>query len=71
MFLDKLIALSWANKLKTCGASVQEARLRNDFLYYLVKNCELGELRPPFAEKPPNGQLLNLLHLLVNKKKKF
>lgn len=62
---DKNIAIAWVNKLKSAAGSVHEARVRNDFLYYLVKSCTTGQLTAPFREKPPKGPLLNLLSLLV------
>lgn len=62
---DKAIAVAWVNKLTTAAANTDEAKLRNDFLYYLNQNCTSGELQLPFKEFPPKGALYNILNLLV------
>lgn len=62
---DRAVAIAWVNKLTTAASSIQEARLRNDFLYYLIQNCNAGELGHPFKENPPKGPLYNILNLLV------
>lgn len=51
-------------KLTTCNRSIEEMKLRNDFMYYLVMNVQNGELRPPFTENPPPGPLPSIAHLL-------
>lgn len=51
-------------KLTTCNRSIEEMKLRNDFMYYLVMNVQNGELRPPFTENPPAGPLPGIAHLL-------
>lgn len=63
---DRALAIAWVNKLTTAASSIQEARLRNDFLYYLIQNCNSGELGHPFKENPPKGPLYNILNLLVS-----
>lgn len=63
---DRELAIVWIHKLKSSASSIQEARLRNDFLYYLVKNCIAGILKSPFKERPPKGPLITIMHLLVN-----
>lgn len=52
-------------KLSTCNKSIDEMKLRNDFLYYLVLNAQEGELKAPFNEAPPAAPLLDLANLLV------
>lgn len=52
-------------KLATCNRSIDEMKLRNDFMYYLVLNVQNGELRPPFNENPPTGPLPDIAQLLV------
>lgn len=52
-------------KLTTCNRSLEEMKLRNDFMYYLVVNIQQGELHPPFTENPPASPLPNIAHLLV------
>lgn len=51
--------------MTTCTRSIEEMKLRNDFMYYLVLNVQNGELRPPFNENPPPGALPAIAHLLV------
>lgn len=53
-------------KLATCNKSIDEMRLRNDFMYYLVLNVQNCELRAPFNENPPSGPLPDLAQLLVS-----
>lgn len=52
-------------KLATCNRSLEERKLRNDFMYYLVVNIQQGELQPPFTEPPPTSPLPDIAHLLV------
>ncbi|XP_055844002.1 uncharacterized protein LOC129910594 [Episyrphus balteatus] len=69
---DKRLAIAWINKLKSESSSIEEAYLRNDFLYYLVQSVEVGCLKPPFDQKPPNGRILSLKNVLpVNIKAKL
>lgn len=58
--------IRWMRKLIACRRSVEEMKLRNDFMYYLVLNVQNRDLRPPFHESPPPGPLPELSHLLVN-----
>ncbi|KAL1488655.1 hypothetical protein ABEB36_014455 [Hypothenemus hampei] len=51
-------------KLATCNRSIEEMKLRNDFMYYLVVNIQQGELLPPFTEPPPQSPLPDITHLL-------
>ncbi|XP_065087229.1 uncharacterized protein LOC135708962 [Ochlerotatus camptorhynchus] len=55
---------AWLHKLSTTNQSLEEVRLRNDFLFYLSRNCEEGTLLPPFDQKPPPGYVLNATHLM-------
>lgn len=57
---------AWIQKLTTTNQSMEEVRLRNDFLFYLARNCEEGTLMPPFDQRPPAGYVLNSTHLMVN-----
>lgn len=59
--------MRWMRKLSTCNKSIDEMKLRNDFLYYLVLNAQEGELKAPFNETPPNGPLLELARMLVSR----
>lgn len=54
-------------KLSTCNKSVDEMKLRNDFIYYLVLNAQEGELKAPFNEAPPTGPLLECAKMLVRR----
>ncbi|XP_076256799.1 uncharacterized protein LOC143194095 isoform X2 [Rhynchophorus ferrugineus] len=62
--LDKHKAIRWMKKLATCNKSIEEMKLRNDFMYYLVVNIQQGELQPPFTEPPPTSPLPDIAHLL-------
>lgn len=62
---ERAIAIAWVNKLTTSAANEKEAKLRNDFMYYLNTTCGNGELVAPFNENPPKGPLFNILNLLV------
>lgn len=65
-FVDRQLICLWQEKLSNCGQqSLREARLRNDFLYYLCRCCTDGQLAAPFTTPPPKGKLLNSQHLLV------
>ena len=61
------IASAWISKLKHVNQSVEEARLRNDFMYYLNLNCEKGQLLPPFDQMPPNNLVLDPTFLMAQK----
>lgn len=65
LLVDRQRAVRWMRKLATCNHSVNEMKLRNDFMYYLVLNVQNGELKPPFTDNPPSGALPALAHLLV------
>lgn len=62
---DRQKAVRWMRKLTTCNRCIEEMKLRNDFMYYLVLNVQNGELRPPFTDNPPHGALPAIAHLLV------
>lgn len=68
---DRQKAVRWMRKLATCNKSIEEMKLRNDFMYYLVLNVQNGELRPPFDEYPPSGPLPDIAQLLVRFKTDF
>ncbi|XP_058451462.1 uncharacterized protein LOC131430466 [Malaya genurostris] len=55
---------AWLHKLSNTNQSLEEIRLRNDFLFYLSRNCEDGNLLPPFDQKPPAGYALDATHLM-------
>lgn len=60
------LAFDWLNKLIIVTDNVEEVRLRNDFMHYLVKSCINGQLDPPFDEKPPSkGSFLSMSKLMV------
>ncbi|XP_056634147.1 uncharacterized protein LOC130443494 [Diorhabda sublineata] len=61
---DRQKAIKWMKKLTNCNRSIEEMKLRNDFMYYLVVNIQQGELQPPFTENPPSSTLPNIAHLL-------
>ncbi|KAJ8933848.1 hypothetical protein NQ314_013770 [Rhamnusium bicolor] len=63
---DRQKAVKWMKKLTTCNRSIEEMKLRNDFMYYLVVNIQQGELHPPFTENPPTSPLPNIANLLVS-----
>ena len=44
-------------KLASCNRNIEEMRVRNDLMYYLVLNVQKGELKPPFTDSPPQGPL--------------
>lgn len=52
-------------KLASCNRTVEEMKMRNDFMYYLVLNVDAGELKKPFTDDPPS-ELVSLAHLLVS-----
>ncbi|CAH1116287.1 unnamed protein product [Phaedon cochleariae] len=61
---DRQKAVKWMKKLATCNRSIEEMKLRNDFMYYLVVNIQQGELQPPFTDNPPTSPLPNIANLL-------
>ncbi|XP_030745203.1 uncharacterized protein LOC115874245 [Sitophilus oryzae] len=61
---DRQKAVRWMKKLATCNKSIEEMKLRNDFMYYLVVNIQQGELQPPFTDPPPASALPDIAHLL-------
>lgn len=67
----RLTAVSWLNKLKIAGRDLEEARIRNDFLFYLMTSLENGVLEQPFDQTPPNVAFLELKSLLVRISLKF
>lgn len=63
---DRQKAVKWMKKLTTCNRTMEEMKLRNDFMYYLVINIQQGELQIPFTDNPPTGPLPNIANLLVS-----
>uniref|UniRef100_A0A8D9BT53 DUF4485 domain-containing protein n=1 Tax=Cacopsylla melanoneura TaxID=428564 RepID=A0A8D9BT53_9HEMI len=62
---DRQKASKWMRKLLSCAQTIEEMKLRNDFMYYLVLNLQAGELQAPFTlSPPPPGPLGSLLSLL-------
>ncbi|KAL3273079.1 hypothetical protein HHI36_014534 [Cryptolaemus montrouzieri] len=61
---DRHKAVRWMRKLAQCNRSLEEMKLRNDFMYYLVINIQSGELQPPFVDNPPQAPLPTIAHLL-------
>ncbi|RZC41248.1 uncharacterized protein BDFB_006841 [Asbolus verrucosus] len=61
---DKTKATRWMKKLSSCNRTVNEIKLRNDFMYYLIVNIQHGELQSPFNENPPQKPLPSIAHLL-------
>lgn len=51
-------------KLKQQARTFEEARLRNDFLFYLMTALEHASLDSPFDELPPDVPLLEMKQLL-------
>lgn len=63
---DRQNAVKWMKKLTTCNRTIEEMKLRNDFMYYLVINIQQGELQTPFTDNPPTSPLPNIANLLVS-----
>ncbi|CAH1108240.1 unnamed protein product [Psylliodes chrysocephalus] len=61
---DRQKAVKWMKKLTNCNRSIEEMKLRNDFMYYLVVNIQQGQLQAPFTENPPPSALPSIAHLL-------
>ncbi|KAK2582779.1 hypothetical protein KPH14_005044 [Odynerus spinipes] len=61
---DRQTVVKWLRFLKNSARSVDEMRLRNDFMYFLVLNVQGGELKAPFNKPPPNKSLLSMAKLL-------
>ncbi|KAF7393256.1 hypothetical protein HZH66_009089 [Vespula vulgaris] len=61
---DRQTAVRWLRFLKNCAKSMNEMKLRNDFMYFLVLNVQEGELKEPFNKPPPNQPLLTMTNLL-------
>lgn len=62
---NRRIVEAWIEKLSTTNQSLEEIRLRNDFLFFLSRNCEDGTLQSPFDQRPSAGYELNLSNLPV------
>ncbi|XP_055547989.1 uncharacterized protein LOC129731765 [Wyeomyia smithii] len=63
---QRRIVEAWIHKLHRTNQSLEEVRLRNDFLFYLARNCEDGTLLPPFDQRPEDGYVLNASHLMAH-----
>ncbi|CAH0564825.1 unnamed protein product [Brassicogethes aeneus] len=61
---DRQKVVRWMRKLASSNRTVQEMKLRNDFMYYLISNIQRGNLEPPFTDHPPTSPLPNIQHLL-------
>lgn len=57
LFSDFCRVREWIKKLGKSHKTLNELRLRNDFIYYLARNVENGILEPPFNEDPPQKSL--------------
>ncbi|XP_014255037.1 uncharacterized protein LOC106669808 [Cimex lectularius] len=57
-------AMGWLKKLVHSNRTIDEMKLRNDFLYHLVLNINNGKLEPPFDKNPPSGPLTAIAQLL-------
>ncbi|KAI4478469.1 hypothetical protein M0804_011792 [Polistes exclamans] len=61
---DRQIVVRWLRFLKNCTKSIDEMKLRNNFMHFLVLNVQEGELKTPFNKPPPNQSLLSMTNLL-------
>ncbi|KAI4498217.1 hypothetical protein M0802_006703 [Mischocyttarus mexicanus] len=61
---DRQTVVRWLRFLKNCTKSIDEMKLRNDFMYYLVLNVQEGELKTPFNKPPPNQSLITMKNML-------
>ncbi|XP_063706748.1 uncharacterized protein LOC134835735 [Culicoides brevitarsis] len=61
---NRIIPVHWMQKLKMQARSFEEARLRNDFLFYLMSALENASLDSPFDQMPPDVPLLEMKELL-------
>ncbi|XP_018335228.1 uncharacterized protein LOC108744122 [Agrilus planipennis] len=61
---DRQKVVRWMRKLSTSNRTIDEMKLRNDFMYYLVMNLQTMELSPPFNDNPPPCPLQTIAHLL-------
>ena len=65
-FSDQMLIKQWMKKLITTeDRRLDELEVRRDFLYYLTRCCEQGELRAPFNSPPPSGRIIHERSLLV------
>lgn len=62
---SRVIPIAWLQKLKLQANSFEEARLRNDFLFYLMSALENTSLDSPFDEVPPDVSVVEMKGLLV------
>ena len=61
---DRKLALQWLHKLSTCNKTLEDLKLRNEFMYHLVSGLRAGELCPPFDAPPPDVGLSCIAHML-------
>ncbi|XP_019867039.1 uncharacterized protein LOC109596028 [Aethina tumida] len=61
---DRQKVVRWMRKLASSNRTVQEMKLRNDFMYYLISNIQRGFLEAPFTDHPPTSPLPNISNLL-------
>lgn len=51
-------------KLKNAATDVAEARIRNDFMNYLLVALQTRKMVAPFDKSPPEAALSTLTHLM-------
>ncbi|XP_046737978.1 uncharacterized protein LOC124406583 [Diprion similis] len=62
---DRQTTVRWLRYLKTGANTIDEMKLRNDFMYYLVLNVQEGVLKPPFDKPPlPGSSIMSMANLL-------
>ncbi|XP_063221191.1 uncharacterized protein LOC134530364 [Bacillus rossius redtenbacheri] len=62
---DRELVRQWIRKLKSCTSSINEMKLRNNFMFHLVINLRTGCLLHPF-NKPPKQGPLNMAYASVD-----
>ncbi|XP_049940775.1 uncharacterized protein LOC126416937 [Schistocerca serialis cubense] len=58
------LALQWLHKLSSCNKTLEDLKLRNEFMYHMVNGLRAGELCPPFDSPPPDVPLTCMAHML-------
>ncbi|XP_049835261.1 uncharacterized protein LOC126278990 [Schistocerca gregaria] len=61
---DRKLALQWLHKLSSCNKTLEDLKLRNEFMYHMVSGLRAGELCPPFDSPPPDVPLTCMAHML-------
>lgn len=49
--------IRWIKYLSNCHRTQHEMKLRNEYMFYLVKNLQSGDLNEPFRSAPHTGPL--------------